>query len=244
MTRRPRIIDLFCGAGLVHDGLVRAGFDVIGVDLFPQPRYPGPFVQADALAQSGLLRWADSVWASPPCLRHTALNTSARREEAAHGRALTDHADLIAPTRAMLQASGLPYVIENVAGARRDLRDPVTLNGFMFGLGFEVDGVRYHLKRDRLFEANWPLTAPPFVRSAPVVGVYGGHVRLRSAKHGGRGTIDFPGVTDKTALMREAMGVDRPLTGAEVSQGIPPAYAEHVGRQLIAHIQAAGLNAA
>lgn len=232
--RRPRIVDLYCGAGLVADGLIAAGFEVIGVDIEPQPRYPAPFVLADALAQEGLLRWADAVWASPPCLRATSLNASARREEAAHNMPSRDHPDLIPPTRRMLKASGLPYVIENVVGA--DLHDPVRLNGFMFGLGIEVAGARYHLKRDRLFEANFPLAALPFTAAKPVVGVYGGHVRVRAKAAGGRGTIDFPGVTDKTALMREAMGVDRPLTGAEVSQGIPPIYARHVGGQLLAHL--------
>ncbi len=237
---QPRIVDLYCGAGLVHDGLKAAGFDVTGVDIKPQPRYPGPFIQHDALTlDERLLDSFDAIWASPPCLRDIVLNASARREQAAHGAELTQHPDLIAPTRAMLQRwaerTGRPWVIENVFKAQ--LTDPVVLNGFMFDLGVEVGGVRYHLERKRKFETNWPLTAPPFKRMSPVIGVYGGHARCRAAKAGGRVSGDFPGVDDKTALMRAAMGADRYLTGAEVSQGIPPKYAEFVGLALLQHLR-------
>lgn len=225
---RPRILDLYCGAGMVADGLIAAGAEVIGVDIEDQPRYPGPFVRADALEQEGLLRWADGVWASPPCLKDTVMKYA----PGAKGDA---HPDLITPTRALLRRCGKPYVIENVATA--PLLDPVVLNGFMFDLGVEVDGVRYHLQRRRKFETNWPLVAPSFQRRRPVIGVYGGHARCRAASAGGRSTVDFAGVADKTALMRAAMGVERRLTGAEVSQGIPPAYSEYVGRALLAHLE-------
>ena len=235
---RPLIIDLFSGAGLVADGLIAAGFAVVGVDIVPQPRYPSTFILADALAQSRLLEVADAVWASPPCLRDTVLSASARREQAAHGSDATTHPDLITPTRRLLRASGKPYVIENVAAA--ELIDPVVLNGFMFGLGVTVGETRFHLKRDRKFETNWPLTAPAFKRQSPVIGIDGGHARSRAASAGGRGTIDFAGVADKTALMREAMGVERPMTGAETSQGIPPRYSEYVGRALLEHLKGQG----
>jgi DNA (cytosine-5)-methyltransferase 1 len=236
MSRPFRILDLFCGAGLVADGLQAAGFDTVGVDLHAQPRYPGPFIQQDALTLDD--RFLDDfrfIWASPPCLEATELNASARREQAAHGASLTNHDDLIPATRDMLQRwaarTGGRYVIENVRRAK--LLNPIILNGFMFKLGAEVGGVRYHLQRDRKFETNWPLSPLPFERKAPVIGVYGGHARCRSAKAGGRVSGDFPGVTDKTALMREAMGVTRLLTGAEVSQGIPPVYAAYVGALMI-----------
>lgn len=239
-----RILDLFCGAGLVADGLHAAGLEPWGVDTRPSPRYPYPVIRHDALTLDP--RFLDAfrfIWASPPCLKDTALHASARREQAAHGRSVTTHADLISPTRDMLCAwaerTGGLWVIENVYTA--PLRDPVVLNGFMFELGVTVDGQRFHLERKRKFETNFPLAAPAFTRQAPVIGVYGGHARLRSAKFGGRKSADFPGVADKTALMREAMGVTRYVTGEEVSQAIPPAYATHVARQMIARLEEIGL---
>lgn len=226
---RPRILDLYCGAGLVADGLIAAGFDVFGVDIVAQPRYPGPFLKHDALSlDERLMRSFDAIWASPPCLRDTEMKH-------APGAKGDQHPELIIPTRTLLHRIGLPFVIENVRKAK--LIKPVVLNGFMFGLGVDVDGVRYHLQRERKFETNWPLTAPAFERKSPVIGVYGGHARCRSAKAGGRVSGDFPGVEDKTALMRAAMGVSRLLTGNEVSQGVPPLYAEFVGKALLAHLR-------
>lgn len=219
-----RVLDLFCGAGLVAAGLIDAGCEVVGVDLHPQPDYPAPFLLHDATTlDPRFIAMFDWLWASPPCLRDTVM----RHAPGAKGG---QHPDLITPTRAMLQRSGKPYVLENVMGA--PLLDPVVLNGFMFGLGATTsDGRRFHLERKRQFETNWPLTAPPFQRQAPVIGVYGGHVRCRSASAGGRGTRDFVG-EDKPALMRQAMGLDRRLPMGAISQGIPPAYATHIAVQM------------
>ena len=225
-----RILDLFCGSGAVSVGLTRAGFDVVGVDLAAMPNYPGAFLRHDALTlDMRFIRSFDAIWASPPCQAHTALRT------AKHAK---PHADLIPATRALLKASGLPHVIENVAGARRSLINPTCLCGSMFGLGVTVDGQRFQLQRHRLFEASFPLTAPPCRHTTPVIGVYGGHVRQRGARHGGRGTADFIG-QDKPALAREAMGITWPTTMVEISQAVPPAYSEHIGRQLIAHLEQA-----
>jgi DNA (cytosine-5)-methyltransferase 1 len=223
-----RILDLFCGAGLVADGLRLAGFVVVGVDLHPQPRYPGPFLQADATRLDvRFLGDFDAVWASPPCLRDTAM----RHAPGAKGE---DHPELIPATRRLLRASGLPYVIENVEGAA--LVDPVVLCGSMFGLGVTDGGARYHLQRHRKFETNWPLSAPgPCAHAKPVVGVYGGHARRRAASAGGRGTRDeWEGGHQRA--MADAMGLRRRLTCAEISQGIPPAYAAWVGGQLAEHV--------
>src|SRR5512139_314282 len=147
----PRILDLFCGAGGAAVGYHRAGFDVVGVDINPQPNYPFEFVQADALwalqqLQVGsLLDYHlsdfDAIHASPPCQRYS---TATKR----NGTEL-EHPDLIGPTRELLQATGLPYVIENVVGA--PLRDSILLCGSWFALG--ADG--YRLKRHRLFETSW-----------------------------------------------------------------------------------------
>lgn len=221
-----RILDLFCGAGLVADGLMACGWEVVGVDIIPQPAYPAPFVLADALTLDGRwFDWADAIWASPPCLRETAM----RYAPGAKGEA---HPDLIAPTRELLRRIGKPYVIENVATA--PLENPVILCGSMFGLGVSDGGVFWQLHRHRKFETNWPLKAPsPCRHTGPVVGVYGGHARKRSAAAGGRGTRD---VWERShpAIMSDAMGLVFPegLTAAEISQGIPPAYAAYVGRRL------------
>jgi DNA (cytosine-5)-methyltransferase 1 len=225
----PLILDLFAGAGLVADGLIAAGCRVVGVDLHPMKSYPGPFIQADALTlDPRFIAMFDGIWASPPCLRDTAM----RHAPGAKG---VDHPELITPTRAMLKRSGLPYVIENVETAA--LHDPVVLCGSMFDLGVTVQGVRYHLKRHRKFEANFPVYPPnPCAHASPIIGVYGGHARVRAASAGGRGTADFVGVEDKTALMRAAMGVTRPLTGAEVSQGVPPIYSRWIAILLRQHL--------
>lgn len=229
---RLRILDLYCGAGLVADGLKAAGWDVVGVDLFDQPRYPGPFIKADALGlDQRFIRSFDAVWASPPCQFGTALR------HAPNGK---QHLNLIPATRELLQASGLPYVIENVESpaVRACMVDPVRLCGSMFGLGVTAGGVTYQLRRHRLFETNWPLPELECAHRSPVIGIYGGHARNRAAKAGGRGTADFVGL-EKRPLMLGAMGLaDRGFTTDEISQGVPPAFSEFIAIQLRRHITA------
>lgn len=235
-----RILDLFCGAGLVADGLKSAGLEPWGVDNAPQRSYEGPFIHHDALTlDERLLDAFPAIWASPPCKGETALHASARREERAHGREERAHPDLITPTRAMLQRwaarTGGKYVIENVATA--PLLDPVILCGSMFSLGVSDAGRRFHLERHRKFETNWPLTPPgPCRHQKPVVSVAGGHARNRSAASGGRGKRES-WERPHPEIMRLAMGVERPLTGGEIDQGVPPAYAEWVAVQLRRHLR-------
>jgi len=125
-----RALDLFCKAGGATKGLQRAGFHVTGVDIERQPRYCGDaFVQADALNPPFDLAGFDFIWASPPCQAHSPLKAVTKKE----------YPDLIPQTRALLQASGRPYTIENVVGAR--LRDPVRLCGGMFGLHLSSSGL-------------------------------------------------------------------------------------------------------
>jgi DNA (cytosine-5)-methyltransferase 1 len=217
-------LDLFCNAGGAGTGYARAGFDVVGVDLEPQKNYPFAFIQHDALTlDPRFLATFDAIHASPPCQGYTSMR---------HAPGAKGAPRLIGETRAMLERTGLPWIIENVEEARAEMRDPLTLCGSMFGLG--AQGCR--LQRHRLFESNIAISAPTPCQhdDRPVIGVYGGHARRRAASAGGRGTRDvWEG--GHRAAMSEAMGMTW-ATCAEMSEAIPPAYTEHLGRQLIAHI--------
>lgn len=217
---RPRVLDLFCGAGGAAMGLHRAGFDVVGIDIKPQPRYPFRFIQADALQPPVRLADFDLVWASPPCQRYSIANNI-------HGR--DDHPDHVAATRALLIESGVDYCIENVPGA--PLRNPVTLCGLTFGLG---------VKRHRWFETNFPVMALPCNgHKGDWVCVFG-HTVLERSPMIGRTAKGGPRFRRKhlgTERGREAMGIDW-MSRAELSEAIPPAYSEHIGHYAMMAIQA------
>lgn len=213
-------------------GLHRAGFEVTGHDVRPQPRYPFRFVQGDALCAD--LTGYDFVWASPPCQAHTSMKTMHNAKK---------HIDLIPATRAKLRQWGGPYIIENVVGA--PLENPINLCGTMFGLGCEDAELRRH----RIFESNVRLTALECQhgKRAAVMGVYGGHlrnrIRARTISVYGEGVRDSvrkmdKGVADFNVHQgREAMGIDW-MTIAELCQAIPPAYSEFLGRQIISTLAA------
>ena len=140
MARRPVLLDLCCKAGGAAMGYVRAGFEVVGVDIAPQPHYPFRFIQADALTFP--LSGYDAYHASPPCQRFSRCKAMRRHEQRIYP-------DLVAPLRQRVLATGKPYVLENVPGA--PLRSPLTLCGRMFGL---------KLLRHRWFESNVLLLSP------------------------------------------------------------------------------------
>lgn len=217
---RPRLLDLFCGAGGAAMGYHRAGFDVVGVDKEPMPRYPFEFHQADALeylAEHG--HTFDAVHASPPCQDHSTLSARAGK----HG---TDW--LLPRTIELLDQTDSLYVVENVPGA--DMPDPVMLCGSMFGLFAACDdGQTRQLRRHRLFHSNAPITAPSGCqhRGQPV-GVYG---------TGGGGQMTR-GYKAKPAEARQALGIDW-MDRRGLSQAIPPAYTQFIGEQLIAHLAVA-----
>lgn len=221
-------MDLFCGAGGCTKGYQRAGFHVTGVDLHPQPNYCGDeFVQADALVVLDFLRaasggrvrgaaWSlddfDAIHASPPCQRWAGGFVKNRAE----------HPDLIAPTRGLLQETGLPYVIENVRGA--PLLEPTIICGG--GLGCVSGELQLH--RHRYFETNFPLMGVPCARvRRHTVSVVGNGAPTGNRIRIGRN----PSIDEK----REAMGIGW-TTRAELSQAIPPAYTEHIGEYLLNHL--------
>lgn len=238
--RKPRLLDMFCCAGGAGMGYHRAGFDVVGVDIAPQPRYPFEFVQADCIALDR--EWVssfDAIHASPPCQAHSSISRVSGRQE--------HHVDLIEETRELLEASGLPWIMENVVGA--PLRDPTLLCGTMFGLQTSCGA---ELRRHRLFETSFSIPlVPECQHGQAVVGVYGGHAHDRRRK-----TITITGNTPQQNVVRNrsrltfsvdearrAMGIDW-MTMAGLSQAIPPAYTEWLGKQLIAHIAAPSLERA
>lgn len=214
-SREYRILDLFCCAGGAGVGYSVAGFEVVGVDLREQPNYPFEFVQADAMAlDRRFLRSFDAIHASPPCQSYSDL--AKRNGNGAEWPRLID------PVRRVLKRSGLPWVIENVDGA--PLRDPVVLCGTMF------PGLR--VLRHRLFEVNFPLSAPPHKRHPKV------HTFDKRKSHFGKTDEwrDFVQVTGggncSVAAARDAMGIDW-MSKNELNEAIPPAYTAFVGAHLM-----------
>lgn len=227
-----KILDLFCGEGGAGAGYMAAGFGVLGVDTLGRHLryYPGPSVMDDALAFLGrsTYRFA-AIHASPPCQAYTRGN--AGRE--------TSWPRLIEPVRELLEASGRPYIIENVADAAGELRDPVKLCGCMFDLStIDTDGERIHLQRARLFETNFPLTAPRSCDHGDhewVAGAYGGARRDKyEAKYVRKGGY----VPRDKDVVKRLMGIEHDMTWNGLFESIPPAYTEHIGGQLRAHLQA------
>lgn len=212
---KPLALDLFCGAGGASMGLHRAGFEVVGIDIRMMPRYPFGFFMFDAL------KWPlregpapgrpsyDLVWASPPCQRFSALAT---RQDLSH------YPDLVEPIRARLIAAGIPYVIENVPGA--PIRKDLVLCGAMFGL---------RSYRHRHFECSFAIAQPDHPKHAVRVNRRGENRRQHWANGG------FITVTGDvgTYCGPEAMGIDW-MSGDEMSEAIPPAYAEFIGRAALA----------
>lgn len=233
--RRPLLIDWCCCQGGAAWGYYQAGFDVIGVDDKPQPRYPFEVLVCNALdVPDRLLDAAAAHHASPPCQFGSEVTPVEHRAK---------HINLIPQMREKLIRLGKPYTIENVrAVAAKHLIDPVSLFGTMFDLHMVTSaGRRYELSRERCFETNWPLVAPPDpgARGRPIANVFGAHLRCRDAEHRtGKGTgrtVDFPG-EDRAALARELMRMPW-ATMVGMSEAVPPPMAKYVGEQLLAYIE-------
>lgn len=226
--RNPVLLDLYCGAGGAAMGYHRVGFEVFGVDITYQPHYPFEFHQADALSYlrgrlyvrdtyDGFLGF-DAIHASPPCQLYSGLNARWKR----------DYPDLIEPTRELLEASGLPYVMENVPGS--------PLKGLLMMCGGGelpvvecADGKHRQVQRHRYFECNFPALGHPCQHPYPALGVYGrGRWSNDDSAHRG----GYQGSKDENAA---GMDIDW-MNREELSQAIPPAYTEHIGRWLLAAV--------
>jgi len=208
-----RALDLFCGAGGASVGINNAGFEVLGVDIHPQPHYPFEFICEDAVEFMSLgLEDFDFIWASPPCQAYSWGGAQWRN-------AGKEYPDLIDITRHYLEKSGKPYIIENVVGA--PLKNPVVLCGTMFPC--------LKVFRHRLFESNIPL----------IVEMECNH-RGHKAKERRNDNGDFYTVaghnTGTHSEWSAAMGIDW-MTKKELSQAIPPVYSYYLSMQIIDYLE-------
>jgi DNA (cytosine-5)-methyltransferase 1 len=207
-------------------GYHRAGFEVVGVDIAPQPHYPFEFHQADAMTYP--LDGFDAVHASPPCQAFTQMSARWRGK----GTKADDHLDLLTPMLAKLRGLATPWVVENVPGARRLMRDPLTLHGGMFGLG---------VHRPRLFESNVLLLNFNALATIQPLGVYGKPDGRTTYRYRNNGNYKGKSLIRAWKSLEEgsaAMGIDW-MDVDGLREAIPPAYTEYVGRQLIDCLEAA-----
>jgi DNA (cytosine-5)-methyltransferase 1 len=231
---RPKLLDLFCGAGGAGMGYHRAGFDVVGVDIAPQRHYPFEFVQGDALdyvASCGHM--FDAIHASPRCQIHSQITPDKSK-----------HVDMIPATREALERLRKPYVIENVYGALKSMRSPIMLCGSQFGL---------KVYRHRLFESNVMLFMPnhvPHHDNTPRAGHGISDKGFISVTSGGKtvdigkaakwlnekGYMTVVGHFGGADYARFAMGIEW-MNARELAQAIPPAYTEYIGRQLMPFVE-------
>lgn len=222
---RPRLLDLFCGAGGSAVGYARAGFAVYGIDNKPQPHYPFPFLLLDAMeAMDRLLRGEgltfsngetlylkdfDAYHASPPC--QFGSNTTKPEHR-------LKYTNLIPATRDRLVTTGKNFVIENVFGVRLHLRNPLMLCGTMFGL---------QVIRHRYFETTFGLLFPPATCCHQLKGVRQGYYPVE-----GKHFVTMTGNFKNIPYARKASGIDW-MTQKELAQAIPPAYTEYIGKYLL-----------
>jgi DNA (cytosine-5)-methyltransferase 1 len=216
---KPKLLDMFCGAGGAGVGWYRAGFDVTGVDIYDQPNYPFRFVQTDALTVKFLGNY-DAIHASPPCQGYCWSTAKARNQ----GKT---YSDLIEPVRKLLIESGKPYVIENVPTA--PLINPTYLEGTMFGL---------NVIRRRCFETNWWLPQPMYLpRKKPIMQQSKRDPRtfIQKSAYCSVAGNGADGWSCRVADWQKAMGIGW-MTREEIKQAIPPKYTEYIGRYLMGMI--------
>lgn len=226
---RPLLLDLFCGAGGAAVGYHRAGFDVIGVDIAPQPHYPFEFHRADVFVYPP--EWwgeIDVIHASPPCQAFTQMSARWRGK----GTKADLHTDELTPTRAMLSRLAIPWVIENVNGARWHMATSLVLHGGMFGLG---------VHRPRRFESNVTLLGFKAKQTEQPIGVYGtkpdGRTTYRYRNNGNYKGKSLIRAARSVEEAQQVMGIDWMPEWNEIKEAIPPAYTEFIGVQLLEHLR-------
>jgi DNA (cytosine-5)-methyltransferase 1 len=216
-----KLLDLFCGGGGCSMGYSYAGFEVEGVDINPnhEKYYPFKFHHADAIEfLLDTITDYDVVHASPPCQGYSKHVSSADSEHSnTRGK---NEPRLIEPLREIFIATDTPYVIENVTGAKQHMIDPIELCGTMF---------RLPIRRHRLFESSFNLTAPEHPKCMGVAKKFaeekGWEYRDMSVTGKGRGA----GIKDR---WNEIMGITWNMTQAEIAESIPPSYTEYIGKQI------------
>lgn len=211
---KPILLDTFCKAGGASMGYYNAGFDVVGVDKDPQPNYPFEFIQADAIeflyARGNEF---DVCGASPPCQKYSKSTAVAK------SRGKT-YPDLVPATRVALIKTGRPYIIENVPQA--PVRPDVILTGNMFGLP---------IIRKRHFETSFFMFTLPLIPEFRKVGEELASIFGKCSSD--RAPFDRLGCKTIRESWAKAMGINWHMTEAELSEAIPPAYTEFIGRALM-----------
>jgi DNA (cytosine-5)-methyltransferase 1 len=231
---RPLLLDLFAGAGGAAAGYRQAGFDVVGVDIEPQPRYPFHFVQMDAFyflrllvngaTPSGhLFSEFSAIHASPPCHDHSTVSGRNRKAARPKGTGW-----MLAATIDRLAASGLPYIVENVGTADFG---PAVYRVRLCGSSFGLD-----VRRHRWFASNIALISPPCAHGLqrPRFRSLDSRQKTPATVVGVHGHLNYAGEFE---LRCRAMGIDW-MSSDELSQAIPPAYTYLLGEQLMAHLRA------
>ncbi|MFF2076369.1 DNA methylase [Kitasatospora sp. NPDC058162] len=215
------VLDAYCNIGGAGMGFWLAGFDVVGVDILDQPRYPFPFLHGDAIETiTAHGERFDLISAGPPCqfdCTLTAGTNQARRDR---------YADLLEPTREALESTSRPYVIEQPPGrASRRMRADLKLCGEMFGL---------RVIRHRIFElGGWFALQPPHVPHRGRTAGYRHGVRYEGryfqvyGNGGGKGTVPE---------WQNAMGIHWTTDRRELAEAIPPAYTRFIGEHALLHL--------
>lgn len=209
------LLDLFCGGGGSSMGYKQAGFDVIGVDIKYQPDYPFEFYQEDAIHFleyfTRTLARVDIIHASPPCQAYSYATTQWKNKG-------NEYPDLIEKVRELLLKTGKPFIIENVMNA--PLRKDLVLCGQMFDL---------NVIRHRAFELEGVIV--PQIPHEKHTGKVGDGKLVSVFGHGGGKRYNY--CTSDLNVWKEAMGIDWMKKRKTLTESIPPAYTEYIGKVLL-----------